>query len=72
VAAAVPRRVTLEVNDVLTLLDLVGHGRGVALVPQDFVHESTTARFVPLADPQRAHRDGGGRVPAPRTRPPAG
>ena len=51
VAAAVPRRVTLEVNDVLTLLDLVGHGMGVALVPQDFVHKPTSARFVPLADP---------------------
>ena len=50
-AAAVPHRVTLEVNDVHTLLDLVGHGMGVALVPQDFVHKATTARFVPLADP---------------------
>ena len=49
--AAVPRRVSLEVNDVHTLLDLVGHGMGVALVPQDFVHKPTTARFVALAAP---------------------
>jgi DNA-binding transcriptional LysR family regulator len=50
-AAGVPHPVTLEVNDVHTLLDLVGHGMGVALVPQDFVHKATTARFVPLAEP---------------------
>jgi DNA-binding transcriptional LysR family regulator len=41
----------LEVNDVHTLLDLVGHGMGVALVPQDFVHKPTIARFVELAAP---------------------
>jgi DNA-binding transcriptional LysR family regulator len=50
-AAVGGHRVTLEVNDVHTLLDLVGHGMGVALVPQDFMHKQTTARFVPLADP---------------------
>jgi DNA-binding transcriptional LysR family regulator len=49
--AGVPRRVALEVNEVMTLLDLVGHGMGVALVPQDFVHKPTTARFVELAEP---------------------
>jgi DNA-binding transcriptional LysR family regulator len=32
-AAGVEHPVTLEVNDVHTLLDLVGHGMGVALVP---------------------------------------
>jgi DNA-binding transcriptional LysR family regulator len=32
-AAGVDHRVTLEVNDVHTLLDLVAHGMGVALVP---------------------------------------
>jgi DNA-binding transcriptional LysR family regulator len=32
-AAGVEHRVTLEVNDVHTLLDLVAHGMGVALVP---------------------------------------
>ncbi|RIQ12382.1 LysR family transcriptional regulator [Jiangella rhizosphaerae] len=33
-AAGLERRVTMEVNDVHTLLDLVGHGLGVALVPE--------------------------------------
>jgi DNA-binding transcriptional LysR family regulator len=45
------RRVSLEANDVHTLLDLVGHGMGIALVPQDFAHKPTTATFVPLAEP---------------------
>lgn len=50
-AAGVPHRVALEVNDVLLLLDLAGHGMGVALVPRDFVHKPTTARLVELAEP---------------------
>jgi len=33
-AAGLDRRVTMEVTDVHTLLDLVGHGLGVALVPE--------------------------------------
>ncbi|WP_116946855.1 LysR family transcriptional regulator [Jiangella endophytica] len=33
-AAGLDRRVTMEVNDVHTLLELVGHGLGVALVPE--------------------------------------
>ncbi|SDU11886.1 LysR family transcriptional regulator [Jiangella alkaliphila] len=33
-AAGLDRQVTMEVNDVHTLLDLVGHGLGVALVPE--------------------------------------
>ena len=49
--AGVPHRVSLEVNEVMTLLDLVGHGLGVALVPRDFVHKPTTARFIELAAP---------------------
>jgi len=32
-AAGLPRQVASEVNDVHTLLDLVGHGLGVAVVP---------------------------------------
>ena len=50
-SAELSRRVAFEANDVHTLLDLVGRGLGVALVPQDFVHKPTTARFVPLAEP---------------------
>jgi DNA-binding transcriptional LysR family regulator len=50
-AAQVPRRVGLEVNDVHSLLDLVGHGMGIALVPHSFTCKKTSARFVRLADP---------------------
>ncbi|MGA8117282.1 MAG: LysR family transcriptional regulator [Actinocatenispora sp.] len=49
--AHLTRRVALEVNDVHSLLDLVAHGLGVALVPESFRHKQTNARFVPLADP---------------------
>jgi DNA-binding transcriptional LysR family regulator len=37
-AARVERRVAFEVNDVHWLLDLVGNGLGVAVVPQVFAH----------------------------------
>ncbi|HEU4349455.1 MAG TPA: LysR family transcriptional regulator, partial [Actinoplanes sp.] len=47
-AARVERRVAFEVNDVHWLLDLVGHGLGVAVVPQVFRRKKTTARFVPI------------------------
>jgi DNA-binding transcriptional LysR family regulator len=50
-AARVERRVAFEVNDVHWLLDLVGHGLGVAVVPEVFTHKRTTARFVPLTAP---------------------
>jgi DNA-binding transcriptional LysR family regulator len=45
------RRIAFEVNDVHSLLDLVGHGMGVALVPHSFTCKKTSARFVRLADP---------------------
>jgi DNA-binding transcriptional LysR family regulator len=47
-AAGVQRRVAFEVNDVHWLLDLVGYGLGVAVVPQVFTHKRTAARFVPI------------------------
>jgi DNA-binding transcriptional LysR family regulator len=47
--AGVERRVALEVTDVHSLLDLVTHGLGVALVPQSFAAKTDQARFVPLA-----------------------
>jgi DNA-binding transcriptional LysR family regulator len=47
-AADVSRRVGLEVNDVHSLLDLVGNGLGVAILPGNFVHKGSRARFVPL------------------------
>ncbi|SDT08860.1 LysR family transcriptional regulator [Microlunatus soli] len=48
-AAGLPSRVTMEVNDVHTLLDLVGHGLGVAVVPEHFRHKRPqTLRTVPI------------------------
>lgn len=47
--AGVDRHVALEVNDVHSLLDLVACGLGVALVPAEFEHKKSGARFVPLS-----------------------
>jgi len=52
-AANVDRRVSFEVNDVHWLLDLVGHGLGVAVVPEVFRHKNSSARFVPITKPLR-------------------
>jgi DNA-binding transcriptional LysR family regulator len=49
-AVRVDRRVAFEVNDVHWLLDLVGHGLGVAVVPEAFTGKRSTARFVPIVD----------------------
>ncbi|RKT51578.1 LysR family transcriptional regulator [Saccharothrix australiensis] len=46
--AGVDRRVAVEVNDVHSLLDFVGFGLGVALVPESFRHKQSRARFVAL------------------------
>jgi DNA-binding transcriptional LysR family regulator len=46
-----PRHVGLEVTDVHSLLDLVGCGLGVALVPQSFSVKTDRVRFVGLAEP---------------------
>ncbi|QQQ76231.1 LysR family transcriptional regulator [Saccharothrix sp. 6-C] len=48
--AGVDRRVAVEVNDVHSLLDFVGFGLGVALVPASFAAKQTRARFVELLD----------------------
>jgi DNA-binding transcriptional LysR family regulator len=48
--AGVDRRVAVEVNDVHSLLDFVGFGLGVALVPASFAAKQTRARFVALVD----------------------
>ena len=48
-ANCVDRHVALEVNDVHSLLDLVGNGLGVAILPGNFVHKGSRARFVPLS-----------------------
>ncbi|XVS64238.1 LysR family transcriptional regulator [Actinosynnema sp. CA-299493] len=48
--AGVDRRIAVEVNDVHSLLDFVGFGLGVALVPASFAAKQTRARFVELVD----------------------
>jgi DNA-binding transcriptional LysR family regulator len=48
-AAGVERRVSLEVTDVHSLLDLVTFGLGVALVPQSFAVKTDRVRFIGLA-----------------------
>lgn len=47
-AAGVERHVAVEVNDVHSLLDFVGFGLGVALVPQSFVVKTNSACFIGL------------------------
>jgi DNA-binding transcriptional LysR family regulator len=47
-AAGVERHVAVEVNDVHSLLDFVGFGLGVALVPQSFAVKATRAHFLGL------------------------
>jgi DNA-binding transcriptional LysR family regulator len=70
-AHGVDRRVGLEVNDVHTLLDLVAHGLGVAIVPAHFAGKTDGAAFVPItgAEPWRttaASAGGGGAGAAAR------
>ncbi|WP_248961120.1 LysR family transcriptional regulator [Sphaerisporangium perillae] len=48
-AAGVDRRVSLEVTDVHSLLDVVTFGLGVALVPQSFAVKTDRVHFVGLA-----------------------
>jgi DNA-binding transcriptional LysR family regulator len=47
-AAGVDRHVAVEVNDVHSLLDFVGFGLGVALVPQSFSLKTDLVRFIGL------------------------
>ncbi|MFE4923926.1 LysR family transcriptional regulator [Streptomyces sp. NPDC056661] len=41
--AGVKRQVTLEVNDVHSLIDMVGHSLGIALVPEPIAHKPQAA-----------------------------
>ncbi len=54
-AAGVERRVALEVNDVHTLIDLVGHGLGIAVVPRPVARKEQAAalRALPLDGEQQ-------------------
>ncbi|MFF8510634.1 LysR family transcriptional regulator [Streptomyces sp. NPDC015492] len=49
-AAGVPRTVSLEVNDVHSLLDLVEEDLGIAAVPRHFRHKRPSLHAVPLPD----------------------
>ncbi|MFJ2056083.1 LysR family transcriptional regulator [Streptomyces sp. NPDC087908] len=48
-AAGVPRAVSLEVNDVHSLLDLVEEDLGIAAVPRHFRHKRPSLHAIPLA-----------------------
>ncbi|MFD9130253.1 LysR family transcriptional regulator [Kitasatospora sp. NPDC059571] len=49
--AGVPRRVALEVNDVHSLLELVGHGLGIAVVPRPIAGKPQAAALCTLPLP---------------------
>jgi DNA-binding transcriptional LysR family regulator len=50
-AAGLDRHTALEVNDVPTLLELVAHGLGVALVPEVVTGHPAEVRYLPLRPP---------------------
>jgi DNA-binding transcriptional LysR family regulator len=50
-AAGLGRRTALEVNDVPTLLELVAHGLGVALVPEVVTRHPAAVRYLRLRPP---------------------
>jgi len=50
-AAGLDRHTALEVNDLPTLLELVAHGLGVALVPEVVTSHPAEVRYLPLRPP---------------------
>ena len=52
--AGLDRTTALEVNDVPTLLELVAHGLGIALVPQVVTRHAAEVRYLPLRPPAPA------------------
>ena len=50
-AAGLDRHTALEVNDLPTLLELVAHGLGVALVPEVVTGHPAKVRYLPLRPP---------------------
>jgi DNA-binding transcriptional LysR family regulator len=53
-AAGLERSMAMEVNDVPTLLELVAHGLGVALVPEVATRYPAAVRYLPLRPPAPA------------------
>ncbi|MFD7574563.1 LysR family transcriptional regulator [Streptomyces sp. NPDC056460] len=70
-AADVPRTVTLEVNDVHSLLDLVEEDLGVAAVPRHFRHKRDSLHAVPLAGTGGAVYETVALLPPPQATSPA-
>lgn len=63
-----PRRVAFEMNDVDELLEVVGRGLGVAVIPTSACRRSRRIRFLGLREPAPRWRVG---VAVPRGRPPS-
>jgi DNA-binding transcriptional LysR family regulator len=63
-----PRRVAFETNDVDELLEVVGRGLGVAVLPASACRRTRSIRFLKLRDPAPRWRVG---VAVPRGRPPS-
>ncbi|MEV5439289.1 LysR substrate-binding domain-containing protein [Streptomyces sp. NPDC052682] len=70
-AAGVRRRVALEVNDVHTLLDLVGENLGVAVVPRHFAHKRASLTALPVKDTGEAVYETVALLPPPQATSPA-
>ena len=65
------RTVSLEVNDVHSLLDLVGEGLGVAVVPRHFERKRPSLVSLPLKDTGEAVYETVALLPAPEAMSPA-
>lgn len=70
-SACVLRTVSLEVNDVHSLLDLVEEGLGVAAVPRHFRHKRDSLHAAPLADTGKAVYETVALLPPPHATSPA-
>ncbi|MET9724548.1 LysR family transcriptional regulator [Streptomyces zaomyceticus] len=70
-SAGVPRTVSLEVNDVHSLLDLVEEGLGVAAVPRHFRHKRDSLHATPLAGTGEAVYETVALLPPPHATSPA-
>ncbi|MFJ2933102.1 LysR family transcriptional regulator [Streptomyces sp. NPDC087219] len=70
-STGVPRTVTLEVNDVHSLLDLVEEDLGVAAVPRHFRHKRDSLHAIPLADTGEAVYETVALLPPPQATSPA-
>ncbi|MBS2553098.1 LysR family transcriptional regulator [Catenulispora sp. NL8] len=70
-ALGIRRTVPLEVNDVHSLLDLVGEGLGVAVVPRHFEHKRTSLVALPLEDTGGSVYETAALLPSPQATSPA-